>query len=59
MMPARIGFGQDHLIADGRSVERLEHVEIDLFKAMPGIDQHVDPCEAAAALEIFVDQRGP
>ena len=54
-----IGLGEHDLIAHGRFVERLQHVEIDLLEAMPRIDQHIDPRQAAAALQEFVDQRGP
>ena len=54
-----VGLGQHDLIAHRRFVERLQHVEIDVLKAVPGIDQHIDPRQAAAALQEFMDQCGP
>ena len=38
-----IGLGQHDLIAHGRFVERLQHVEVDVLDAVAGVDQHVDP----------------
>ena len=54
-----IGLGQHDLVAHRRFVERLQHVEIDVLEAVAAVDQHIDPRQIGAALQEFVDQRGP
>ena len=54
-----IAFCQHDLVADGRLAERVENAVIDLLKAVPRIDQHIDARQRGAAAQIIVDEPGP
>ncbi len=54
-----VAFREDDLVTDGGLAQRVENTVIDGFEAMPRIDQHIDPRQSGAAMQIIVDEPGP